>query len=442
MNKHFAASAIKSFRLGIAAVVAAVGLGAVASPAAAAVAPRVIVTSHRAPALTVSQKLNLAKHPFRRGQMRPIFLVKPPYVAGALTRQRSALVRPMSGVNTVPFWTTHITSPRDHLTYTVDMVGSSPLQATPVNRNVSYVPIILRIHMGGIVVDPTVVSPCDTESPAQRFFDSPLFQPATNIFSNGVNVSTGGQQLVSAFQRADFWTSTQGTTYGVTLVPTRTSPIIIDWAPWQPTDFVGSFSDECGQTEAMPNIDIGEYDAELQMIAARWATPTQIPVIMSLNVAIYTDLNTNHCCVLGYHNAVPLPSGVQLYATGAYFDSANLFGVDYQDISTWTHEISELVADPFVQSIPTVPGGTSANLTPAWGHTGQVSGCQNNLETGDPLSSDQIGNFHDKTINEGGFHYHYQDLAFHSWFYRSHSTGTGGKFSFNGNFVRAAGAIC
>jgi hypothetical protein len=95
-----------------------------------------------------------------------------------------------------------------------------------------------------------------------------------------------------------------------------------------------------------------------------------------------------------------------------------------------------MVDDPFVQSIPGAPGGFNNDLTPAWGHTGQVFGCQNNLEAGDPLTPDQDGNFPNyPVVGVGGFVYHYQDLPFHDWFYRTASSSTGGMGSFVGNFA-------
>ena len=51
------------------------------------------------------------------------------------------------------------------------------------------------------------------------------------------------------------------------------------------------------------------------------------------------------------------------------------------------------------------------NATPPWGHIGQVSGCQANLENGDPLSGTII------PISMNGFTFHPQELAFSSWFY-------------------------
>jgi hypothetical protein len=73
------------------------------------------------------------------------------------------------------------------------------------------------------------------------------------------------------------------------------------------------------------------------------------------------------------------------------------------------------------------------NPTPSWGHIGQVSGCQNNLEVGDPLSGTTIA----VTVN--GFTYHPQELAFFSWFYhQSPSLGVNGWFSNKGTFTSFA----
>jgi len=74
------------------------------------------------------------------------------------------------------------------------------------------------------------------------------------------------------------------------------------------------------------------------------------------------------------------------------------------------------------------------NATPAWGHTGQVSGCQNNLEVGDPLTGIPY------TVTLNGFTYHPQELGFNSWFYRTPATGTGAEFSYKGTFETAQGA--
>ena len=92
------------------------------------------------------------------------------------------------------------------------------------------------------------------------------------------------------------------------------------------------------------------------------------------------------------------------------------------DISALSHEVAEWMDDPFVN-----------NPTKKWGHVGQVSGCQSNLEVGDPLSGTI------KSVVVGTKTYHVQELAFFSWFYhQSPSIGINGKFSNYGKFTTSA----
>ena len=137
-----------------------------------------------------------------------------------------------------------------------------------------------------------------------------------------------------------------------------------------------------------------------------------------------------NCCVLGYHNA--FGSTVQTYSVFE-LDGNQLFSnmnpsSKTIDVSTLSHEVAEWLDDPL---------GT--NPTPPWGHTGQVSGCQNNLEVGDPLS----GAIMPTIAMSNGFNYDVQELAFYSWFYRqSPSLGANGWYSDNDSFASGAGAIC
>jgi hypothetical protein len=74
---------------------------------------------------------------------------------------------------------------------------------------------------------------------------------------------------------------------------------------------------------------------------------------------------------------------------------------------------------------------------PALGHIGQVSGCQTNLEVGDPLS----GNLFEVTMPDG-VTYHPQELAFFSWFFNEvPSLGLNGWYSMGGTF-RTPAARC
>jgi hypothetical protein len=131
----------------------------------------------------------------------------------------------------------------------------------------------------------------------------------------------------------------------------------------------------------------------------------------------------NQCCILGFHGAAGSP--VQTYSPMDW-DTSGLFS-GTGDGSVSSHEIGEWMDDPL---------GT--NATPAWGNVGQVSGCQTNLEVGDPLSGKLM-----PAYTLGGKAFHMQELGFFSWYFNKAgvaSTGTGGKFSSNGTFSGASKA--
>ena len=334
---------------------------------------------------------------------------------------------------TIPFWTSTITSPLDGKTYTTSMVGSSPYDPVPLNTNITFVPIVIRLHFpGGIVLDPTLPGLCETQgqSMATRFFNSPLFVPGP-LSSNGVDVTNGlggGVQLINGFQRANYWSAVGGSAYGVTLVPSQASPIVVDvTAP------PGSLAKSTGTTCGPPRhhavnigyMDINAFDVIVENLASTYSGPSQFPVFLINDVLMFNKVVAG-CCILGYHNAVPVAGGTQTYGVASTYDP--LAWKNIPDIYIWSHELAEWMDDPFAQA--PVAGGGKDDITPRWGHVGQVSSCQADLEVGDPLSFTT----HFTISGVGGYVYSYQDLAFHDWFYRTPSTSTGQKYSFQGTF--------
>src|SRR5262249_26319750 len=91
-----------------------------------------------------------------------------------------------------------------------------------------------------------------------------------------------------------------------------------------------------------------------------------------------------------------------------------------------SHEIAEWMDDPL---------GT--NATPPWGGIGQVQGCANALEVGDPLAGTPFA----RVTMPNGYAYHVQELAFFSWFFGAPSLGVGGLFSNHGTF-RGDARVC
>ena len=151
------------------------------------------------------------------------------------------------------------------------------------------------------------------------------------------------------------------------------------------------------------------------MISATW------PIFITGDIYLTEGI----CCIGGYHSSNGSQPGGQTYAYSTYVDSPGAFS---QDVGALSHEIGEWMDDPI-----------GSNPTPLWGHTGQVSGCQSNLEVGDPLSGTEFP----ALLAANGFTYHMQELAFFSWFYRQSPTlGVNNWFSDNGTFTSDAGAVC
>jgi hypothetical protein len=90
------------------------------------------------------------------------------------------------------------------------------------------------------------------------------------------------------------------------------------------------------------------------------------------------------------------------------------------------HEVGEWMDDPL-----------GSNPVPLFGHIGQVSGCQGNLEVGDALSGTIV-----PPVLLNSMNYDLQELVFFSWFYGSPSIAVDNTFSNNGTFSSDAGPTC
>jgi hypothetical protein len=244
-------------------------------------------------------------------------------------------------------------------------------------------------------------------------------------------VNVGTVQYLDFFQRANFWSYVGGAhpvnpNFHTNLSPTTYNAIRITVPSAD-----GSLYN-AGGCAKLGLVEINWFDSYLQqtvfpLLAALGLQPANFPIFLTGNVVLYdTDPNFG-CCILGYHSAFANPhfSGAsQTYAI-AEFDTSTLFGTQTADIAALSHEIGEWMNDPL-----------GNNPTPAWGNIGQVSGCQSNLEVGDPLSGTGL-----QITMPNHYTYHPQELAFFSWFYRqSPSIGVNGWFSSGGSFLAAAAA--
>ena len=332
----------------------------------------------------------------------PFFMVIPR--ASAEDSLRAAAAAP-----NIPMWSSSFTF--QGTTFPFTMIGTNPASGS-ATTTVPVVIIPLRFTFSNgtsLSANGTVCN--DTQTSVQRVQNSPIFQNATFV-PGGTNVGT--TQYEDAYQRANFWSSVSTTSpnYHVRLNFTTAALQTISVPRRSGTTVAGP----CAR---IGEVDINFFDARAQTIINNLGIPaTSLPLFVGYNTF---ETSGGSCCILGYHSA---NSTSHTYAVAAYSDP-NIFSVPIQDIHALSHEIGEWMDDPF-----------GNNIVPAWGHVGQVSGCQNNLENGDPVTGIAF------TVTQNGFTYHPEDLVFLPWFSRqSPSSSVNHWYTFLNSFSSAQ-AVC
>ena len=335
-----------------------------------------------------------------------------------------------AAATTIPMWDYTITSPVDNLSYPGIMVGRSPFFHGARTTNIPTIIVPIKIVMpDGGVFDPTAPDPTCSPSgtPLALVQASPVFQSAPFTLG-GTNVGT--TQYLDAYQRSNFWTnvSVTGDRYHTMLSPVTTLGVVTVNVP--APNGTTNVSGRCGRIGVMDIIWWQPYveGTIIPSLAAQGVNPTTLPLFLFYNVVMTQGpptLTGSTCCILGYHTAFSSTT-VQTYAVFD-FDTTTSFGPTSSAISAMSHEVGEWMDDPL-----------GNNLTPVWGHIGQVTGCQNNLENGDPLSGTSF-----PSVVLNGVTYAPPELAFFSWFFRqSPSIGVKGWYSDNSTFTTGAGPVC
>jgi hypothetical protein len=340
------------------------------------------------------------------------------------------------------------TSTRDGRKYNGVIIGPSPFNhgGGTVITPAILVPLIITTHTigtsvarngtiatkpGTTVFNSTVASSSCLASPnnvpLKLVQQSPLFKKAG--FKSG-SVNLGVTQYTDAVQRAELWGLINQGTYH-SLVSLRTiAPIKINVAANQGLALATTSLGPPGFCTPLGILNINSFDKLLRSkvlpaLRGSGVNPSTFPIFLMANVVMASQpTNLKSCCTLGFHGSSGSPA--QTYSP-SNFDTTGLFGTNGRDTATLSHEVAEWMNDPF-----------GNNPTPAWGHIGQVPGCQNNLEVGDPLSGTDLA----LVRMPNGFSYHLQDEAGISWFFFSPSIGANGFFSLKGTFRRDAGPVC
>jgi outer membrane protein assembly factor BamB len=344
--------------------------------------------------------------PYKPGVMRRFIVIRHGGVKVADAMRASA------AGSMIPLWKGSFTS--SSKVYPFVMVGTDPSKGS-VSTTIPtvVVPLIFKFHDGTLIhtLSPRTTVCHGTRSATILTRNSPIFQSVPYPMTS---TAIGTTQYLDAFQRANFWNdvSTTSPDYHVLLSKTgQTAGVVVS----VPAGMGSSFPGACARAR-VGTVDVNWFDGTvipslLLKIAA--LKPTVFPIFLSYNVSL--DDGTDG--IAGYHSDIKNAKGIQTYAFAAFDDS--------DDISGLSHEVGEWMNDPLAI--------TNENVTPSWGPSGQVtSGCQGNLEVGDPLTN----NF---DVTRANFTYHLQDLAFLPWFAQAvSSSSVNGWFDFTNEFAAAA----
>ena len=145
-----------------------------------------------------------------------------------------------------------------------------------------------------------------------------------------------------------------------------------------------------------------------------------LAIALTQNVFLAPQKDIKKCCVLGFHTSFDTGEMAQVKFVQTFIWASwveqGILGPGLADVTPMSHEISEWMNNPF-----------GSNAVPAW-QVPNSTGCQSNLETGDPLALMPNAGY---PVSIDGFTYHPQNQVLMQWFQRgATSDAFEGAFSF------------
>jgi hypothetical protein len=290
--------------------------------------------------------------------------------------------------------------------YPYTIVGGKPQAGGTTEVPVQLIPISLLFEEyadesgAPLILGPAQVIP--------RVLSSPNFSNA--------QYATGVTQFADAVQLAQFNAVAAKDWHTVLSKPEVLKPLTID----VPRGLAKVYRNRStGVTYAIvdTNFFISHLNTILQLENLR---PDTLAIALTSNIFLAPQSDIKKCCVLGFHTSFDMGAlaqvkFVQTFIWASWVDQG-ILGTSLADVTPMSHEISEWMNNPF--------GG---NLVPAW-QVPNSSGCQNNLETGDPLALMPNAGY---PVVIDGFTYHPQNQVMMQWFQRgAASDAYEGVFSF------------
>ncbi len=169
------------------------------------------------------------------------------------------------------------------------------------------------------------------------------------------------------------------------------------------------------------------------MIQMANLAPDALAIALTSNVFLSPQKDIKKCCVLGFHTSFDVGEMAQVKFVQTFIWASwveqGILGPGLADVTPMSHEISEWMNNPF-----------GSNAVPAW-QVPNTTGCQSNLETGDPLALMPNAGY---PVIIDGFTYHPQNQVLMQWFQRgAASDAFEGAFSFpDQNLMTGASQVC
>jgi hypothetical protein len=299
-------------------------------------------------------------------------------------------------------------------TFPFTMVGVKPQSNSTTQIPVQIIPISLFFEEfvdengAPIVLDPGPIVP--------RVQASPNFHDA--------QYATGTTQFADAVQRAQFnaiagkdWHTLLGAPQ--ILKPLRVAVPRGDAKVYR--------NPSTGVVYAIVDTDffLSQLNTVIQMANL---SPDALAIALTSNVFLAPQKDIKKCCVLGFHTSFDTGEMAQVRFVQTFIWASwveqGILGPSLADVTPMSHEISEWMNNPF--------GG---NAVPPW-QIPNSTGCQSNLETGDPLALMPNAGY---PVLIDGFTYHPQNQVLMQWFQRgATSDAFEGAFSFPDQSIMTA----
>jgi hypothetical protein len=351
---------------------------------------------------------------------------------GKSSKFNAAASTGVPGIDSVANWVGQFTAPgydpngNPQSVWPFSMVGHSPQSGISTRIRAPIIPVVVDLldAKGNIAVSSTGTKlSVNPASIIQAVVKSPIFA--------SFQYYSGFTQFNDAQQRAQFWNiisggddeNEDGSGWHTLLNPevktTRHMRV-----PFGEYVYAANADGSCC---AFVEIDINTFgtllfpatypvDNTTPIGAAELAgdmTTHDITSLLFKDIYLYENGDPTNCCVLGYHSydfEPGIPSNgnlpreyVMMYAS---WISNGLFGSGFEDITAYSHEMSETFNDPFTN-----------NITPWWLSVDAFTGngqCQDDLETGDVI--EVLSTTPTFSLQLNGRTYHPQNVADFSWF--------------------------